>query len=525
MIQSNNKQYEVMNDVHDEDTLLTPLSEYYKGGQWGQCLDLILHLCQFSENVLLVSGTRGMGKTKLKDAIRHEANSDFVFCELQVNNELTSDLLIEKISDGFMVNSVPASFNQHQDYADNQVWVLLVDDADQLSVDLIGTLLDLRNSSRGYLHIVLLADRTLEPAVLASAWAEEFEKHVHVIELEPLTLAEVEGLLTHEWHLAGNNINLPLSKSELKKIFSLSSGITSEVLKLANASLEGEDAPVKNNFISSITKALSPIIMGLSLLFGAIFVLISFFLPNEMQDEVVRSDVEQVIDEVKVNTDVATTSVVPVKEQVAELATVSVSTITDNVNDTLTTNVAQTTSVEQELAVVSKQQDNNIAESAKVAETAIVVEEQKIAALDTPKDSNINAAKNILNSSNAQKTALSSKNTLSLVAQNEKNILDKNPKHYTIQLLGSGSEKGIIGFINENKLSKNTHYYRTKRNGNAWYILVTGDYSSQAEAERAIQKLPVGVQSLKPFTREIDSIHKVISSNSDAKSSEQSNNR
>jgi tRNA A37 threonylcarbamoyladenosine biosynthesis protein TsaE len=53
--------------------------DVFRNGQWGQCLDLVKHLCQYSENILLVSANLGMGKTTLKDTLKNTLRQ---YCQL-----------------------------------------------------------------------------------------------------------------------------------------------------------------------------------------------------------------------------------------------------------------------------------------------------------------------------------------------------------------------------------------------------------------------------------------------------------
>jgi DamX protein len=45
--------------------------------------------------------------------------------------------------------------------------------------------------------------------------------------------------------------------------------------------------------------------------------------------------------------------------------------------------------------------------------------------------------------------------------------------------------------------------YSTKRDGKPWYVLVSGNYASSAEAKRAIATLPADVQAKKPWVRPV----------------------
>ncbi|MGD8784505.1 MAG: SPOR domain-containing protein, partial [Thioalkalispiraceae bacterium] len=53
-------------------------------------------------------------------------------------------------------------------------------------------------------------------------------------------------------------------------------------------------------------------------------------------------------------------------------------------------------------------------------------------------------------------------------------------------------------------------YYSSMRQGERWYALVYGSYSSVNEAKAAISDLPQDLRKWSPWVRNIRSIHKIM---------------
>ncbi len=86
----------------------------------------------------------------------------------------------------------------------------------------------------------------------------------------------------------------------------------------------------------------------------------------------------------------------------------------------------------------------------------------------------------------------------------------QDPKHYTIQILGSTAEEDVRSFIVQNKLEDRAAYFRTRMLGKIWYSAIYGLYSSYKEAEKARKSLPPGLRKGKPWSRRLGSILEII---------------
>jgi septal ring-binding cell division protein DamX len=73
---------------------------------------------------------------------------------------------------------------------------------------------------------------------------------------------------------------------------------------------------------------------------------------------------------------------------------------------------------------------------------------------------------------------------------------------YTLQLIDEESKESAQNFIKGFGLSqKESRIVSRQMNGKTLYSVVYGHYASEAEAKRALEKLPKGLQDLHPFVR------------------------
>ena len=74
--------------------------------------------------------------------------------------------------------------------------------------------------------------------------------------------------------------------------------------------------------------------------------------------------------------------------------------------------------------------------------------------------------------------------------------------NYTLQLSSSSNYDNLNGWAKKSNL-KNYVVYQTTRNGQPWYVLVSGVYASKDEAKRAVSSLPADVQAKNPWAKPI----------------------
>ncbi|WP_241639925.1 SPOR domain-containing protein [Rosenbergiella epipactidis] len=80
-------------------------------------------------------------------------------------------------------------------------------------------------------------------------------------------------------------------------------------------------------------------------------------------------------------------------------------------------------------------------------------------------------------------------------------------KGYTLQLSGASREDTLNAWAKQQKLAS-YQVYKTTRNGQAWYVLTTGNYNTPAEAKSAISSLPEAVKAKSPWVKPMSQVRK-----------------
>ncbi|WP_312235741.1 SPOR domain-containing protein, partial [Pseudescherichia sp.] len=77
--------------------------------------------------------------------------------------------------------------------------------------------------------------------------------------------------------------------------------------------------------------------------------------------------------------------------------------------------------------------------------------------------------------------------------------------HYTLQLSSSSNYNNLNAWAKKENL-KNFVVYQTSRNGQPWYVLVSGVYASKDDAKRAVSTLPADVQAKNPWAKPLHQV-------------------
>ena len=81
------------------------------------------------------------------------------------------------------------------------------------------------------------------------------------------------------------------------------------------------------------------------------------------------------------------------------------------------------------------------------------------------------------------------------------------PEHYALQLAAMRSLPTARQFILDYNIESSADVYETRRSGEAWFIIVTGDYPDVQSARVAETRLPSRLQSVDPWVKSYRQIH------------------
>ncbi|MCP3848738.1 MAG: hypothetical protein GY694_00665 [Gammaproteobacteria bacterium] len=90
-------------------------------------------------------------------------------------------------------------------------------------------------------------------------------------------------------------------------------------------------------------------------------------------------------------------------------------------------------------------------------------------------------------------------------------ILQQNPEHYTIQLIGVRYKKSVFTYIRQNQalFNHSVAFIKTKYKGDDWFTLQYGQYKTFKEAQTALSKLPKEISTNRPWVRSNKRLHQL----------------
>ncbi|GMR07318.1 MAG: hypothetical protein BMS9Abin26_0321 [Gammaproteobacteria bacterium] len=207
---------------------------------------MLVHLTQYSDLLLLVTGTRGIGKTTLLRQFLGMAGDNWNTCVVDARDTLGSRTMLEHICNDLGMRSMSsdddtrlAELQRHLGMLreNSTIPILVIDDAHELSdpaLELILKLSELEDDEGKQLRIILFSEPFAED-FLSSPAIKNLQKHAtHTLEIPSLNEEETEAYILHRLGLAGftNEARL-FNTSRLKKIVKNSQGIPLLINKAA----------------------------------------------------------------------------------------------------------------------------------------------------------------------------------------------------------------------------------------------------------------------------------------------------
>jgi len=205
---------------------------FHADPQRAQHLDMLQHLAQYSDEVLLVSGERGSGKTELLDRFLDRAEEHWRTCRIEGGERLEADTLFARIAACFQLdlsgsdNLLEVMQKQLSALQEQQLPLLLIDDAQSLSDDALEIVMHLAvlEGEHGKLiRVLLFAEPSLEERLGGERFAAMPQPHKQ--ELPGLEDAQIAAYLDHRLHAAGYQGEPLFSSRDLKQLQRQSGGL------------------------------------------------------------------------------------------------------------------------------------------------------------------------------------------------------------------------------------------------------------------------------------------------------------
>ena len=466
-------------DIEERPISMTPFSPPSLSASQYKQLELLQHLSLYSELLILFSGEKGSGKTFISQALiasREDpdqsllVDADFTLSYLDILHQIAQHIDLAELEDAGVLERQIIQFYEQLVDEQQGSFLLVIDQADQLSNQTLMHLNQLALIQPNALHVMFLATPILEEVLL-----ELPEPHapLHIMQVDFITEDESEIILLQqfpqqEW--SGEQVDYMLQQSD---------GSPGKLMYIAQRLAEGgAESSVKEKTKFPITHIAAIVLVASILVVSFLYKntqpasqkIEALVLTAPVLIEVeggTKANITKPIDDI-VEDEIDFNFIEPVAVKVAQIEG------TDSFGGHKTVP-----------SPVTKPQDSieiQQATSQPVEDKRSFIEEK------------VEVVKAVAKLSSAEQ-ALISATSSSFVAQ----------------LFGSYSENSAKVFIQENKSKAGQLLrYRTEHKGKSWFVVVSGPFASKAVAKEAVGKLPAKLRKQQPWVRSIEPIQELL---------------
>lgn len=480
-----------------------------------QRLDLVQHLSEYADLLLLIQGAHGAGKTLLLKQLLERSRDHWMVCVIEANPLTTRDQLLSQFGHQLGLNLRDVDVSDLLGVIKERltalqragrVVILIVDDAHALAVpvlDLLLTLFELRNDDAKLVRILLFAEPVIEETLRSPALRSLKQQFTHTLEIPPLTKEQVGSFLEHVFEDREYSGLFPLSSNLVQKAYELSGGIPGRLIEIADTLANEEAVAGTQEEFIALPKLKKLSRSQVLLIVGAITLVIP---PLIFQDEINRFfEAEETS---VVIADRPGSVALPIPSPKEPQSTKEV--------DVKAPVLEKLPLIEQPKAIDNKELEVLVRESANEGTTATPREISTNSETLTPKQQDANVVNPV--STELLQDEKSQGSGEKKVAQTDKHpemldhawLMSRPGDHFTLQLLGVREESALLAFVRDNQLENKVAYLKTTHRGNAWHVLFYGDYQSREAAVANRDRLVQQLRGVKPWPRSFASIHEQL---------------
>ena len=496
-----------------------------------QRLDLVHHLLEFGNQVVVVQGAPGSGRTRMLECICSEAEATWTVAEAHDEIESPQTLLrflalclsIHETADD---NDIDESIARIRDElarleSDRCLCVLAIDDADRLSDDLCALLFTLAHAedSVGELRILLTgssesdtSSRLLRIAALPSL--------VHVVDIPPLNTTQISELIVSFSQATGrDDLFANLDPARLAPD---APGNPAKTIGALYELLEGARSTDADPAVPDSVRYRRYALISLVLLLSAAVVLFigngndetqikerEIGLPGNdrgAEPQAVQSpdgaqtataEIEPVGNDAAASNLVASIDPSPAEPTLPSVSATDPNRFEFTGGDPATpTAPALEPDPEGRVAIVTLEETPGAAPTITPAPQPTARNTAPEAITEGVQSLNLDDAEDPTNTSDATTAPYS-----------REWVLTQDPNSYVIQLLGVRDRGSALRFIQAHDLQSNGAVIELIHEGAPWYVLVFGHYPDRDAALAAIKDLAPALARLNPWARPVLSLH------------------
>lgn len=479
---------------------------FYAANALSQRLDLLTHLTQFGDSIVIVAGPEGSGKTALLDHFTQRINASWTVVRLKAAEaEDLRRALAPKLGGGdASVKQMLTDWMNRSQASD--LLVVVIDDADELGQPAIGQLAALFDPAVvARTRLVLFGTPKTGNLVKQAQEEGQFRGSTQFLEMPRFSDEDTAAYLMYRLAVAGYSGESPFSPTQVSAIGKKSDGRPAEINRLADQCLTEQfehaaSRPTRHGG-PVLQRILPGIAVMLALAVGA-GVWHIFSRNTNNVPEILPEDALQEID-----------------GGAPEPVPVASTGLTGETEVATPEPASPVTVAEPPAEPPAVAEAAPAAENATHAETVATTdvapepepEQAPVAAPPAP----VTAAKQVEAPPETATPALPAAPPPAVpsdsLAHREDWLLAQDAARYTLQLLGTRNEDAARKFIEQLALpAEKVSYYKGLYKGGDWYVVLYGSYSSRSAASADIATLPETLRAANPWPRPMKSVHEAI---------------
>jgi len=509
-----------------QDTNTTQDEFFLLDTERAQRINMLYHMSQNSELLLVVTGVEGSGKTSLLHRFIEMRTENWRQCVINANTMTNPDQLLIEIAEGFGLPQDTVNFGNGIEMLQKRLTemklselmpILIVDDAHELPTASLAILLklsELSDDNERLLRIVLFAEPSIMEMFNAPELKEVRHRITHTLTMPTFTEQQTIEYIQYRLSVAGLTGDNPFSQGQMKRIHRQANGIPGLINKFAQEILLDTsitDSTHNNLSLATRLRSLMSIIIILGIAGSVTWYLsrdvinslsetqtakletreLPLLPPSKKVAEPANPNAAIVSAALEKNTDVLTAKVEPVKE--SDTTKKEVVTVAPPAKPELTTEPAKVEKTET-LPTTKPLADEKTANPKNTVATPKPVVEPTTQPSIAPKPTVI--AKPIDKPVPTPTPITVKKDWLS----------QQNKNHYTLQIMGSSQRNSLLTVQRNHKINTQSAIIRTKLKGKDWYVLVYKSYPTKQQARNAANILPKSLRRTQPWPRRFSDI-------------------
>jgi len=527
------------------------MSDFFEGGDRIEQMNEAIHLSQFGNNIALISGDTGSGKTFFLEQASYELSETASCCFIRASIELTNEDIAKEVSTELsMPFATHQTIEQLIDMLDDadalqdvSRFIIIVDDIHLLTEDIIFSLLHLSQLSNNVFH--LLASGL--PSTLNFLESLDFQEGIiKEIYLFPYGLEDTRDYLNFKMKAAGYEGDEFFDPETVTTLYRESAGYPTRINQATERYLLSQEDELSEEKPSERSLGL-PLWHMVGLVFLLFALILAFFyrgsdepveteqtLPIALENNTTEPASLEVL-EPTATTDSTQDPQTPAAEQTEPLvAAATEQTAQAPIETPIDEAAAQSSaasSIDDPIDIIDNSQSGvgeviaDVTENAANPEqtieelleepTAILTEapiaENQTAPTEQTQASSTTPANNISpEASTAAAAAPNEAAPSAAYSADEQIVLDWPENDSTVQIIGALDKASLEQYVAAQVNKESLRLVTILRDDKPWHIVVADHYPNNNQARQAIQRLPQNQVNAGPWIRKVTDLKQGI---------------